>query len=82
MELTYAAGSTSSVLKHLEFKHPSVIKDEVSKRKAFVRPVTDLFHLPINGEKYERITKSSALMCGEDLRPLSIVNGAGFRKFC
>ena len=52
------------------------------KGKAFVRPVTDLFHWPINGEKYERITKSAALMCAEDLRPLSIVNGAGFRKFC
>ena len=71
VELTYnAAGSTSSMRKHLEFKHPSISKDKVSKGKALVQPVIDLFHQPINEEKYERITKSTALICAENVRIL------------
>ena len=82
VELTYAAGSTSSMRKHLDLKHPSLSKDKLSKGKALVRPVTDMFHCPFQGEKYERITKAAILMCAEDLRPLFIVNVAGFRTFC
>ena len=82
VELTYAAGSTSSMRKNLALKHPSLSKEKLSKGKALVRPVTDMFHRPIQGEKYERINKAAVLMRAEDLRPLSIVNGAGFCKFC
>ena len=55
-------GSTSSMIKHLECKHPSVSKDKVSKGKAFVRPVTDLFHRPINGESMKE-SQNQQLLC-------------------
>ena len=32
--------------------------------------------------KYSSINRSLAIMCGVDLRPISIVNGRGFKDFC
>ena len=35
----------------------------------------------LSKQKYERINKALAVMCGSDLRPISIVNGRGFQTF-
>lgn len=44
--------------------------------------VTKYFSRPISREEYCGLKEEAVMMCVLDLRPLSIVEGEGFRRFC
>ena len=80
--LSYSGSTTSTMKKHLQIKHPSLNSAQASTSSSAVRPITDLFQRPLSRDKYERITQKAVLMCAQDLQPLSVVDGKGFRAFC
>ena len=78
-ELSYTGGSTGSMGNHLKLKHKSLKTESGEKlMNAYKKPVITT----MQRDKWIRCTKSLALMCARDLRPISMCEGAGFRKFC
>jgi len=65
-------------LKHKSLKTESGEKLKQTKLNAYKKPVITT----MQRDKWIRCTKSLALMCARDLRPISMCEGAGFRKFC
>jgi len=72
---------------HIKHKHPSVLLEiesgstpETAKRQTTLME----YHRSrqtISKTKYESLNMDLALMCAVDLRPMSIVDGRGFKKF-
>ena len=67
---------------HIRGIHKSAAKLEDEKPKQIQLPIT---HFSASkkklGSSYEEITSSLALFCALDLRPISIVEGRGFKNF-
>ena len=76
---------------HLSYKHPGVnaknsgdksgaasfFKGKQATLRDFTTKVT-----PLSDAQQESITKKLAMLCALDLKPFSLVEGAGFRAFC
>lgn len=80
------SGGTSSMRNHLKHVHKKSNLDSAAVPGSEKRQ-TSLVNwqrstLALGQGKYQCITKSLAAMCAVDMRPLSIVNGAGFQRFC
>ncbi len=91
IELSFAGGSTGTMSNHLRYKHKSVSlggsSSTSSASSASPAPSSQslitAFRSPaISKAKWQNITQSLANMCARDLRPMSIVEGDGFKAFC
>ena len=95
-KIGYKGGGTSAMLLHLSGKHNINVKDRNSSEPKVPQkpttsrpigsqgpiPITSFLQRPMSAEKQQSVTHKALLMCIEDLRPLSIVEGKGFRQFC
>ena len=87
VSLVYCGGTTS-MKNHLESKHPGSIDTKASssglRMAGCIKPDIRNFvnNTPkITSQQYSNINKKLAEMCALDFRPISIVNGAGFKRF-
>ena len=81
--LTYTGGSTSSMKNHLKGRHMKVnLKDSAPTQRQLTLAEVQKSKTKISETRYNTITKSLALACALDLRPISMVTGKGFRHFC
>ena len=78
--LSYTGGSTGTMSNHLKLKHKS-LKVEKSKQQT-ITALTALRSPVLSRDRWLRATQKLTLMCARDLRPISIVEGEGFRAFC
>ncbi len=83
-KLVFIGGSTSSMRAHLKNVHKKTV-DGTESGPAKRQTTLTMFHtkkkeMPVF--KQNDITKSLALMCAVDLRPVSMVAAAGFKNFC
>ena len=77
---------------HLTHKHPSLNVSKSGNKQASVVPggiarqtsVSGFLHrgTPLPTAQQESFTRKLSLMCALDLKPLSVVQGRGFRMFC
>lgn len=85
------AGSTSSMKNHLKFRHPTTLESDTADNYKGTTTSTGTskvqsqltfgnLNRPMPKGKWQDITKSIVEFCATDIRPLSIVNGAGFRN--
>lgn len=86
--LSYAGGSTGTMSNHLKHVHKS-LKQETTKSPGSSVPaqvrqtsITDFKKVTLSREKWVKCTEKLAYMCAQDLRPISIVDGDGFKAFC
>ncbi|KAK3095201.1 hypothetical protein FSP39_011428 [Pinctada imbricata] len=89
IELAYAGGSTGTMTNHIKFKHKSTSlssKEQGHAGQPFKQSSITAYRSPIMSamtkQKYQQCTQKLAAMCARDLRPLSIVEGKGFKQFC
>ena len=83
--VSYSGGSTGTMTNHIKFVHKSLkIESNVDKLKK--QPPITAFRVPVNTAmtkvKWQKCTEKIAHMCARDLRPISIVEGGGFKDFC
>ena len=79
--LSILGSSTSSMRTHLAFRHPSV---SLTNPVKYGPKQSTLNFEKSSGptvSKSEVLTRKLALMCAVDLKPISIVDGVGFRYF-
>ena len=89
-------GSTTAMGNHLRIKHKSVILSSASGQSAMkpkVQPTLSQslmkssrsrptqFRRPLDKSETERLRRALAWMCAVDVRPISIVQGLGFRNY-
>ena len=89
--LSYCGGTTT-MNNHLERKHPSAFKSSPggsgnTKMIGSLPKQVDMRKFMTGGahkttkQRYQKITEKLAQMCALDFRPISIVNGPGFKEF-
>ena len=71
---------------HLKHKHPSVnldLSQKPEERRSEPRQTTLNFSTsrPLSSSTQEELNRKLALMCALDMRPISIVEGVGFKNF-
>ena len=71
---------------HLKHKHPSVnlnLSQKHEQRRSEPRQTTLNFSTsrPLSSSTQEELNRKLALMCALDMRPISIVEGVGFKNF-
>lgn len=81
-KISHKGGGTSSMLKHLKGKHNMTDLNKSQQPTTRMGTITSFIRRPMSTEKQQEITKKALMMCVTDLRPLSIVEGKGFRQFC
>ena len=85
-EVSYSGGSTGTMSNHLKHIHKSINVDVASSQPKMAQSrITDFKKTPVLNmpkPKWQKITETLARMCARDLRPLSIVEGGGFKAFC
>ena len=85
-EVSYSGGSTGTMSNHLKHVHKSLNIDAASTQSKLSQSrITDFKKAPavnMPKPKWQKITEKLAQMCARDLRPLSIVDGGGFKDFC
>ncbi|MEW8547555.1 MAG: hAT transposon family protein [Candidatus Thiodiazotropha sp.] len=85
-EVSYSGGSTGTMANHLKHVHKSVNVEKASNQPTVQSKITDFKKTPpvstMSRPKWQKITEKLAQMCARDLRPLSIVEGGGFKDFC
>ena len=83
-DLKYTGG-TSSMHKHLQHVHKrsadSIVKTPAQAKVQSTLVAWQQSRKTLTSQRYESINKSLAIMCATDLRPTSIVNGEGFKRF-
>ena len=71
---------------HIKLVHKSVrldaTKTSADDSEKQQRKLTDYAKPTMSRQKWIVCTEKLALMCAQDLRPISIVNGEGFIDFC
>ena len=87
-------GNTSVMKSHLEAKHAAEYRKMLGetsgsgqlKASAFFQPTFKQFvgqsGMPLTKARQDFITGKLVQMCAQDCRPMSIVEGAGFKDFC
>ncbi|MBN3273428.1 ZBED1 protein, partial [Polyodon spathula] len=91
-ELTYSGGSTGTMTNHLRLKHSEVFiasqaryRSTRSCKSTYTRrtnqPVIVSHSSLMAKDEWEKCTAKLAAMCAFDLRPISIVEGTGFKEF-
>ena len=76
--------STGTMTRHLNSVHKKFSEAQTSdiKSKTSSQEKMDPYvRKPIRRETYTKITRKAVIMCIKDLRPLSIVEGEGFKEF-
>ena len=77
IKLAYSGG-TSTMKNHLK-KHKGVSLESGLKQTSIALHLFNASKKKMSSERYNNITRSLALCCATDLRPLSLVAGKGFR---
>ena len=77
---------TGTMSNHLKHIHKSINVDVASSQPKMAQSrITDFKKTPVLNmpkPKWQKITETLARMCTRDHRPLSIVEGSGFKAFC
>ena len=91
--LTYH-GNTSVMKSHLEAKHNAEYRKMIGetsgsgqlRASSFIQPTFKQFvgqsGMPLTKARKDFITGKLVQMCAQDCRPMSIVEGQGFKEFC
>jgi hypothetical protein len=77
IKLAYSGG-TSTMKNHLK-KHKGVSLESGLRQTSIALHLFNASKKKMSSERYNNITRSLALCCATDLRPLSLVAGKGFR---
>lgn len=83
--LAYSGGGTSTMKNHLKNRHKKSNLDDDSNKPTQRQMTLHAFNqkkTEMSSAKYNAVTRSLALACALDLRPISLVMGKGFRNFC
>ena len=88
-------GSTTNMMVHLQYNHPSEFKKAKEKSNAVVptaqRPkgqpsIAEAFHhlepLSCSSQRWKNLTSSVCYCIAKDMMPFSTVNNEGFQKWC
>lgn len=87
VEVSYTGGSTGAMSNHLKHVHKSLNTEQAAATVSkTVQPPITAFRTPVVSTmsklKWQSCTEKLANMCARDLRPMSIVEGDGFKTFC
>lgn len=87
VEVSYTGGSTGAMSNHLKHVHKSLNTEQAAATTSkTVQPPITAFKTPVvstmSKVKWQMCTQKLAQMCARDLRPMSIVEGDGFKEFC
>ncbi len=85
--LKYTGGSTSAMKNHLLHVHKKNLDKEDGKTSSLSLRQTTLKEMhqskrELGKDMYNKLNRALALMMALDIRPLSLVEGEGFRYFC
>ena len=78
-------GGTSAMRNHIKFVHKATAASagvSVKKQPTLLGFSNMFAKKKLSKSQYEENNRSLALMCALDLRPISMVEGRGFRAFC
>jgi hypothetical protein len=85
-ELAFKGGSTGTMANNIKLVHKSVrldaTKTSADDSEKQQRKLTDYAKPTMCRQKWIVCTEKLSLMCAQDLRPISIVNGEGFIDLC
>lgn len=87
VEVAYTGGSSGAMSNHLKHVHKSLNTEQAATSiSKTVQPPITAFRMPVvstmSKVKWQTCTQKLAQMCERDLRPMSIVEGDGFKEFC
>ncbi len=84
VSLKFSGGSTSAMKNHLAFVHKKNLDKDSGKSSLRQTSLLEMqkSKKQLGPDQYNKLNRALALMVALDLRPLSLVEGEGFRYFC
>ena len=79
--LSFKGGSTSSMRNHIKMRHKSASLQVVPTQKQSTLLDFNKSRKKLTKQTYESMNRSLAIFCALDLRPISLVEGRGFKQF-
>ena len=84
--VSFKGFSTGTMTRHLNGVHKKFSSAQNTESRPASLPKQESMdkytRKPMARDTYTSITRKAVMMCVKDLRPLSIVEGEGFREFC
>lgn len=85
VSLSFKGSSTSAMRNHLKLIHKSLGAGASTNqvvRQSSIKEFTGTAKSCLTKGRQEELTRGIAWMCALDMRPMNIVTGRGFRRFC